>query len=759
MAALPSVARAGGQTEVHIPAGPLDRAISTLSRELGVDIVSTEPGLSQRRVAALDGRLSAAKALAKLLAGSGYRARRAGSGYRIVAAPKALAMDPPRPRPATDGPDIVVTASKQRIDLRSYPATAHVVDLASTLRYQTSEPDSDTLAQAIPVIEQTALGPGRNKLFVRGIADSSFTGATQSTVSLYFGDVPLTYSGADPDLKLVDVARVEVLEGPQGTLYGSGAIGGIIRITPNAPDLTRVSARIGAGVSDTIGGSPGYDGDATVNLPVVRDLVATRVTAYREREGGFIDDRQRKINDVNTTTTTGARFEVRATPGTGWEVTGGGVWQQINTDDLGYVQLNTPPFTRRSRLAQPFAGRFLQGHATLVRRWSDGLELTSAFGWASTRQSETFDASSIATAGTIYLNEIDSRLLTLESRLSHKIAHGSWVVGAVLLRNVSEQNRALASPTTSTEIVGVTNVAQSASVFGEYTRNLTPHLSATLGVRGTIGRNEATPSVRQPGSAFFGGQRTERFDPTLAISYRLNSETLIYGRAQTGYRTGGLAVARGAGRIAEFQPDSIVMGEIGIRYHHVGAHPFNFSSAIAYSRWDNIQADLFSLRGQPFTTTLGNATIASGEISASWEPIAGLRAETAILITDNYVSGPIANTSVKNNRRLAQVPPVSGDAALSYRWAKTEVAVTTHYVGRAVLGTGDTLDISQDPYVLLGARLKHEIGRAAITLSGDNLLNSHANRFALGNPLMLAARNQFTPLRPLTIRLGAEISF
>ncbi|MFX8024312.1 hypothetical protein ABTK62_20920, partial [Acinetobacter baumannii] len=83
--------------------------------------------------------------------------------------------------------------------------------------------------------------------------------------------------------------------------------------------------------------------------------------------------------------------------------------------------------------------------------------------------------------------------------------------------------------------------------------------------------------------------------------------------------------------------------------------------------------------------------------------------------------GPIANTSVKNNRRLAQVPPVSGDAALSYRWGKTEVAVTTHYVGRAVLGTGDTLDISQDPYVLLGAQLKHEIGRAAITLSGDNL--------------------------------------
>ncbi|MGL4313252.1 MAG: TonB-dependent receptor domain-containing protein [Sphingomonas sp.] len=748
-----------------MPAGPLDRALNALSRELGIDIVSTEPGLSQRRVPALDGRLSAGKALAKLLAGTGYRAKRAGSGYRIVAAPPPRFSFTPRPpSDSSDNPDIVVTASKQRIDLKSYPATARIVDLAQALRYQGGPADSDTLAQAVPVIEQTALGPGRNKLFVRGIADSSFTGATQSTVSLYFGDVPLTYSGADPDLKLVDIQRVEVLEGPQGTLYGSGAIGGIIRLTPRAADPSHASAHLGIGGSATIGGAPGYDGDATINLPVVRDLVGVRVVAYRDREGGYIDDRLRRIANVNNTTTSGARLEVRATPGAGWEVTGGGVWQRIATDDLGYDQTNTPPLTRRSRLAQPFAGRFLQGHATLVRRWADGLDLTSAFGWSNVRQSESFDASSTSGAVTAYLNEIDSRLLTLETRLSHKIAHGSWVVGAVLLRNTNEQNRALIYPASTTDIVGVTNVASSASVFGEYTRALTGKLSATLGVRGTIGRNQATPSVRQPNSPFFGGQTTRRLDPTLAISYRLDGETLVYGRAQTGYRTGGLAVARGVGRIAEFQPDSIVMGELGIRHHHSGAHPFNIGGAVAYSRWDNIQADLFSLRGQPFTTTLGDATILSVEANASWEPIAGLRGEASVLITDNEVNGPIANTSVRHNRRLAQVPPVSGDAALSYRWQTgggdaMEVAATAHYVGRAVLGTGDTLDISQQPYVLVGARVRRAFGPAAITLSGDNLLNSHANRFALGNPLMIAARNQFTPLRPLTIRLGAEINF
>jgi outer membrane receptor protein involved in Fe transport len=69
----------------------------------------------------------------------------------------------------------------------------------------------------------TQLGPGRNKLFIRGVADSSFTGPTQATVGQYLGDVRLNYNAPDPDLNLYDIARVEVVEGPQGTLYGAGS--------------------------------------------------------------------------------------------------------------------------------------------------------------------------------------------------------------------------------------------------------------------------------------------------------------------------------------------------------------------------------------------------------------------------------------------------------------------------------------------------------------------------------------------------------
>lgn len=106
-------------------------------------------------------------------------------------------------------------------------------------------------------VASTYLGAGRNKLFIRGIADSSFTGPTCATVGQYFGDLRLSYNAPDPDLRLADLAAVEVLEGPQGTLYGAGSLGGLIRLVPNAPDPTRFSGSAMLGGSATTHGAPG----------------------------------------------------------------------------------------------------------------------------------------------------------------------------------------------------------------------------------------------------------------------------------------------------------------------------------------------------------------------------------------------------------------------------------------------------------------------------------------------------------------------
>src|SRR5206468_9381651 len=103
----------------------------------------------------------------------------------------------------------------------------------------------EVAAQAVGVAV-TNLGSGRNKIFVRGLSDGSFTGKTQSTVGLYLDDVPITYNAPDPDLRLADVERVEVLRGPQGTLYGSGSMGGIVRIVTSKPDPARLAGEVSA---------------------------------------------------------------------------------------------------------------------------------------------------------------------------------------------------------------------------------------------------------------------------------------------------------------------------------------------------------------------------------------------------------------------------------------------------------------------------------------------------------------------------------
>ena len=86
------------------------------------------------------------------------------------------------------------------------------------------------MAGQTPILQTTALGAGRNKLFIRGIADSSFNGATESTASLYLDDVQIAFAGPDPGLKLYDIGEIEIAEGPQGALHGSWSIGGIVRL-------------------------------------------------------------------------------------------------------------------------------------------------------------------------------------------------------------------------------------------------------------------------------------------------------------------------------------------------------------------------------------------------------------------------------------------------------------------------------------------------------------------------------------------------
>ncbi|WP_339501660.1 TonB-dependent receptor plug domain-containing protein, partial [Pseudomonas canadensis] len=146
------------------------------------------------------------------------------------------------------------------------------------------------------------------------------------------------YSGPEPSLNLYDMKGVEVLEGPQGTLYGSGAIGGIIRLTPNPVDLRVASASLSSGATATEGGGGGFDVAGMANLPLIEDRVGLRVVGYRDRDGGFIADQTRKLSNINRTDTVGGRATLAVDPGGGWGVELGALTQRIDAADAQYAE-------------------------------------------------------------------------------------------------------------------------------------------------------------------------------------------------------------------------------------------------------------------------------------------------------------------------------------------------------------------------------------------------------------------------------------
>lgn len=756
---------------VSLPADTLDAALLALGAASGTEIVSVERGLRSVRTRPLRGSMTVARALDRLLAGTGYRAiPGAGGSYRVVAAPRPRPRAPVRtprvePEPAVPA-DIVVTASKQRVPLLRYPGSLALVT-GSPVRPDGGTGDISDLTRTLPILQGTQLGPGRNKVFIRGIADSSFNGTTQSTASVYLDDVQLNASGPDPGLRLYDMHAVEVLEGPQGTLYGSGAIGGVLRLTSNAPELNRTGGSAAGGVTATQDGAPGFDLAEMVNLPLVADVLALRGVVYRAQDGGYIDDPRRGVRNINRTDTLGARLAVRADPGDGWQVDASGVAQRIESRDGQYIDQPGGVLTRSNMVAQPFADRFLFGRLVVAKDWDSGLRLVSATGVADYTTADTFDATPNIRAARrpiVYTVNTDKLLLSQELRLSRSLPGGrSWLAGFTLVSDRSILSRGLGTPGSEIDITGVSNVTRAASVFGEATVSLLPGLTVTAGGRFTTARVDGEPSSTRRPTSYIKGRSTQRLDPTLALSYRLAADLALFARYQTGFRTGGLAVAQGIGRVATYQADAIGLVELGLRRLRSGTTGVGLSVSASTAHWDRIQADLINRRGQPFTTNLGDARIQTLEASLDWVPVPRLTLAASALYTHNQVFGPMADQSRENNRRLPETPPFAGHAGITYAWADDgadggtvtpRVGGTIDYVGRSVLGTGDLLDVSQGDYATASLTAGARWRNLDVSLGLDNVTDVRANRFAFGNPFGLANRTQATPLRPRSLRLG-----
>jgi iron complex outermembrane recepter protein len=327
---------AQGQVKLDITAQPINDALNEFGRQSGLQVFFLASDQTSQVIStAISGTFEPKAGLARLLSNTGLsykeldqrsvaivdpaadsspkNLRQKSSVAPAVSSPETVDSTIRSGIPATAGQERTVSADSRALEeviVTAQRREQGVQDVANSLQVITGD-QIDRLGQVefedyistISGVGFSKSGEGSNRIGLRGI--SSFTenryGVTDSvpTVGLYLDEIPLAGAGSLPDLALFDLARIEVLKGPQGTLYGEGAMGGAIRMITKAPELNAFSGKTEATLSSTEHGGLNYQARGMVNLPLAQDRVAMRIVGSYRDDSGFIDNVTTGEKDLN----------------------------------------------------------------------------------------------------------------------------------------------------------------------------------------------------------------------------------------------------------------------------------------------------------------------------------------------------------------------------------------------------------------------------------------------------------------------------
>lgn len=763
-AAEPVAARqAAAPIAIDIPATTLPTALALLSRQAGVSIgwPQTLPSL---RTPAVRGRLTPAAALARLLRGTPYRAVSPVAGlWRIEASP--LSRRPPSPRstplPEPDtvsGADIVVTATK-RDQAATMVANALTVVDRDFLRTLADAPDTGMLARQVTGLSTTNLGPGRDRLFIRGIADSPFDGFGQSSVSVQLDDARLTYDAPDPDLRLVDMAQVEVLKGPQGPLYGTGALGGVFRLVPEKPDLVTPAAWLRLGGSVVDHGGPAGAIDAMIDVPLITDTLGLRAVGYRIGQAGWIATTGGARN-IDHGVTSGGRIALRARPGSGWTIDVRGVAQASRIADSQYTE-GPRSLTRTPRLPEP------QDTDVVIASVEasgpvGGVTATMATSATWQELGADYDASTQAAAlgGTgpaTYRDRRTYRVLNYEARVAWSSGPVDWLAGASLLAASTDAIGTLATAGGDRPILRFHREVSETALFGEATWRLAPAWALTGGVR--IFRSAVDDARRDSDDQASASQTIVRASPSISIAWTPRTRLIVFARYASALRAGGVERGIGQGQTpSTYRADELSTVDLGARWSD-SADRFSIDAGLFVSGWSDVQADAIGPTGLISTRNAGDAGNRGADVAIRWRPMARWTVTAGILAQSARLEGS-AYGARGGDRRLPVIPDLSGHIAISHdltvgAW-RHQATVRFSYVGESRLSFDPGLDRESEavPLTTLSWSASRDVWtwRAAI----DNLTDTRADSFAFGNPFTIAATAQHTPVQPRTLSLSIQ---
>jgi outer membrane receptor protein involved in Fe transport len=709
--------------------------------------------------------------------------------------------------------DIVVTAQKRETRLQETPASIQAIT-GSTLENAAVFGLND-LTKIAPGLVVTDAGPGQRRVSLRGIRSSG-----EPQVAIYYDEAPLAGApgttsdsgGNQGDLQLFDVNRVEVLRGPQGTLYGASSMGGTIRVI-----YTKPSDRFEAGVdlvgSTTRHAGENYQANAMVNVPIIGDRLAVRAVYFRRENAGWIDNPVLGQEKTNREETEGVRLLLRAKP-TDWltldlgfhyyNATGANpVWapglgefvgaNRVNLDfhdknrlytgtakaDLGFADLVlTGAYQDRDSLFIRDPYYLLAGapnNQTFCRR-----HFTAAV-CATPQGIQDFNAYVASVTPVAYVSPQTMKNGTAEVRLQSKDdGFLSWTVGAYWSRRSSwvGSNGVLVDahgdlrenePLVYTR--QVRDRLRQLAGFGEVSLRPFDGLTVTGGIR-YYDYQRVVAGDTQKGFDLinFAVQpwtvRETREDGLLYkanIAWQASPKLLVYAQAASGFRPGGANQVLGLpSSFTPYESDKLWTYETGAKATLLnGQFLFNVTGYI--TDWKNLQVSGTS-GTFAFLTNAGDARVKGVEVEAIAVPTRGLQVSANInLLSAKLTTDQINDLVIASGRkgdRVPQTPNISYTVAGQYEWdvggLKALVRGDLNYVGRSYADFRPTSTAYRrlGDYAAVGARAGVGTDQWGAYLFVSNLFDVRG-RTTAGNVLG-GTIEQITTISPRTIGLNLK---
>jgi outer membrane receptor protein involved in Fe transport len=599
------------------------------------------------------------KASATLMAGA--------SLALVLLASPALAQDDPATgdRPS----DIVVTATKRDETLRNVAGSISAVTEESLDRLN-AQSLADYITR-VPGVVFNDYQPGVSEVVIRGIASTSYHEANQSTTGYYLNQIPLTEPGFPlviPDIDTFDLKQVEVLRGPQGTLFGSSSLGGAINYVANEADPAALDAGFEGVLSSTRRtGEANYAAKAMINVPIVQDKLALRVVALQRVDAGYLDNPLAEVDGSNDLRVRGLRGSLVWTPVEGTKVTATSLYQEYDLDDQTYVLFGPPETFERPtnvleyqdtdvmlhslRLDQDLGFATLTALGSYVRKKSDlrfddsifvGIDartdtpqLSGSRGKSETKYAELRLTSNGEGPFTWLLGGNYTKLESDSTDLVELAGIGDYIDA-----NPGEfgaQPSSLIAPGDLSRRTVSSNRVQEMALFGEASYTIADVLTLTLG--GRVFEYKSRPRLQFlpnadliPSFDYQPATKKENgFIPKVSLTYRPSETFMVYALYSEGFRIGGVNVfAAASAAPLSFGSDKTRNFEVGTRFDLVpGTMSFDISAY--HIKWDDIQARLFTpVTFDAYTVNGGGAKVDGVEATIDFRPAPFLSYTTSV---------------------------------------------------------------------------------------------------------------------------------